>query len=92
MSVGSVVHKESFPLKNKRRTFDKVGDVDLMQMLAFCCVHIALAVPECWANIFIHGQSFILKSTPCWASQYEHRALGPELCGILLYRNQTENT
>lgn len=57
-----------------------------MQMLAFCCVHIALVVPECQANIFYPWVVFHTEvHPPAGASQYEHRALRPGLCGILQY-------
>lgn len=31
----------------------KVKDVNLRQMSAFCCVHNAMVVPECWANPWV---------------------------------------
>lgn len=82
-----------FPLKNRTRTFDWKSKIWI-----WCrCWHFVVFTLH-WLSQNA-GQTFLFMGSlsfwsppPCWGSQYEHRALGSELCGILLYRNQTENT
>lgn len=55
--------KKSFQPKSRRRAFVNLQMRIRCRCWAFCCVHIAVVVPDLWANIFIRGYPLILKST-----------------------------